>query len=294
MKKLLKNKKLLVLLCLIGLVFLAGCQKNTDANGNTLPERIIYLTTPWSDMFDESIFTAILIYPLAQCINFIGTYTHSAILGVVVTTILYNLLTLKISINSTASSQKLQIIQPEISKIQAKYEGRTDDAARMQQAQELQQIYNKYGVNPLSSLAMPFLTFPIMIAMFYASQRAAVVCEGSALGVPLTTTPRYAFQHPQTCWVIIIIFVIMLILQFISGFLPQVLAKKRIKEKKGYKAYDQPKQNNSATIMMVAMLLLVGVIALNWPASMSVYWAVSSFVNILKTLYIQKRYVDNA
>ena len=94
MKKLLSNKKMLVLICVFGLLLLAGCQRNVDGQGNVLPERIIYLNTPWSAMLNESILTAVLVYPLAQIINFIGGLTGSGVLGVVLTTLLYNALTI--------------------------------------------------------------------------------------------------------------------------------------------------------------------------------------------------------
>ena len=189
MKKLLSNKKMLVLICVFGLLLLAGCQRNVDGQGNVLPERIIYLDTPWSAMLNESILTVILVYPLAQIINFIGNLTGSGVLGVVLTTLLYNALTIVLSIKSTVNSQKMQMIQPELNKIQAKYEGRTDDNSKMQMYQEQQALMQKYDVNPMASLGTAFLQFPIMIAMFYAAQRADVVVNGKFLGVPLQKTP---------------------------------------------------------------------------------------------------------
>ena len=296
MKKILSNKKMLVILCMFALMLLAGCQRNVDGQGNVLPERIIYLDTPWSAMLNESILTAVLVYPLAQLINFIGKLTGSGVLGVVITTLLYNGITIALSIKSTVSSQKMQMIQPELNKIQAKYEGRNDDNSRMQMYQEQQALMQKHGVNPMASLGTAFLQFPIMIAMFYAAQRADVVVNGTFLGVPLQKTPWDGFTNIKEYWPLVLIFVFMVIMQFASSMLPKYLADKKRKNRKGYKAYaDDGSANNAQTnTMLYTMILLVVVLGIRWPSAMSVYWGVSSLANILKTLYIQRRYIDNA
>ena len=295
MRKTLSNKKFWLFVCLVGLVFLTGCQRNVDPTGKTLPEKIIYLNTPWSAMFNESILSAILVYPLAQCINLIGTALNSGVAGVAITTILYNVLTLGLSIKSTVSTQKMQMLQPELNRIQAKYEGRTDDNSKLQMAQEQQALLNKHKVNPLASIGTMFLTFPIMFAMLYAAQRADVVCNGSFLGVSLATTPSEAFKNIATQWPIVVIFIVMIIGQLASSLLPQFLAKKKQKEAKGYKKYDDKGMGNSQqNVMMISMIAMVAIFGLRWPSAMSVYWAVSSIVNVLKTLFIQWRYIDNA
>ena len=293
MKKLFSNKKVLLVVCVLLLIALTGCQRNTDAQGNTLPERIIYLSTPWSAMLNESILTAILVYPLAQCINFIGTHLNSAVLGVVITTLLYNVVTLGLSIKSTVNSQKMQMIQPEMQKIQDKYAGRDDDNSKMQMSQEMMALYNKHGISPMGSMGTMFLTFPIMIAMFYAAQRSDVVINGTFLGVPLKNTPWDGFTNFKEMWPIIIIFLVMILLQFASALLPQYLAKKKKESQKGYKKYADNTNNSQMNTMVISMVAMVAILGIRWPAAMSVYWAVSSLANILKTLFIQRRYIDN-
>ena len=291
MKKLLSNKKFWLIMCVLSLLVLAGCQRNVDEQGHTLAERIIYLSTPWSDMFDESIITAVLVYPLAQCINFIGTYTNSATLGVALTTILFNVLTLGMTIKSNVNNQKMQMLQPELNKIQEKYAGRDDENSRLQMSQEMMALYNKHGVNPMSSFAQ-LLQFPILISMYYAAQRADVVVRGAFLGASLQTTPWDAFTSFKTNWPLIIIFVFMVIMQFGAFLIPQKIAEADRKKQKGYKAYADNGSGNKMNTMMYSMIIMVVLLGLRWPSAMSLYWACSSLVNILKTIYIQRRYVN--
>lgn len=294
MKKMKLNKKILVLLVLISLFVLSGCQRNVDANGITLAEKVIKLDTPWSAMLDESFFTAILVYPLAQVVNFIGKFS-TPFFGVVITTILYNVLVLPLSIKSTAQTQKMQMLQPEMQKIQEKYAGKDDERSRMMQAQELQAIYNKYNLNPLGSLIMPFLQFPILIAMYYAVQRADIVVNGTFAGIPLATTPADAMKSIATGWPIVVIFVLMAISQLLSSKIPQWAAEFKRKKDKNYRAYkDTAAPNSQANMMIYVMVGMVVLIGLRWPAAMSVYWLINSVINVVKTVFIQWRYVDNA
>ena len=294
MRKIISNKKTIIIVLLIMIAVLAGCQRNTDQSGVTLPEKIIYLSTPWKDMLNESFFAAIFVYPLAQSVNFIGTKLNSSFLGIVITTLLFNIITLSFTVKSTVSAQKIQMLQPELNKIQVKYEGRDDENARMLQAQEMQALYAKHGVNPLGSLVTPMLQIPIMISMFYAVQRADVVCNGSFLGFPLSMKPSEAFKDLTNGWPIAILFVLMAISQFLSSKIPQMLAEKKKKEAKNYRAYkEQGQQAVNSNMTMYSMIAMVVLLGLNWPVAMTVYWLVSSLANIVKTIYIQKRYIDN-
>ena len=294
MKQLLSNKKVRLVLFVVGMVaILTACTTNVDSNGNTLPERIIYLTTTWSEIRDESIFSAILVWPLALCINWLSAQLHSPVWGVVLTTLAINILTFGLSVKSTVSSQRLQMLQPEMNKIQAKYEGRTDENSKLMMSQEMQTLYTKYKINPLSAMVVPFLQLPIMIAVYYAVQRADAVVNGSIFGVKLVTTPWNAFKSFSSEWILVVIWVVMVICQFISTQLPQYLAKKKKKSQKNYKAYaDNAKSGaqGQTSIMMYSMVALIAYLGIRWPTAMSLYWATSSIITIVK--FIQWRYID--
>ena len=57
-------------------------------------------------------------------------------------------------------------MQPEINAVQEKYKGKKDqDSMRMQQ-EEVQQVYAKYGTNPMSGCLPLIITVPIMFALY--------------------------------------------------------------------------------------------------------------------------------
>lgn len=289
MKKFTTKKLLLVSFAVLAVFMLAGCQRNVDENGVVLAEKIIYLTTSWGDILKtDGLFTTVFVYPLSQCINFLSQYVGVA-LAIAFTTLIVNAVTLSFSVKSTVDMQKIQNLQPELNKIQKKYEGRNDDNAKLQQAQEMQKLYEKHNVNPFGSMLTPFLQLPIMLAMYYSVQRSAAVVSGTILGASLSHTPMDGLREGE--FILFIIFVLMGVAQFASSKLPTMLAEKKNEKKKKAYVKDENKQNTNT--MVYAMLVMILVLAINWPTAMSLYWLVSSTINCVKTLYVQKRYIDH-
>lgn len=288
MIKSLLNKTRYKLLLSMGLLLLiAGCTKNTGADGNILPERIITYTTKFSEVWaNESWFSALFVFPLSKLLNTLQPYIGIA-LAITVVTILIHLVTFGLTVKSTVAQQKMQIIQPEIQRVQKKYEGKKDEQSRMRMAQEMQAIYSKHSINPFGTLLTSFIQLPVILAMFQAVQRAEAVIDGTMFGVSLKTTPLNGVKNGEI--VIIIIFIAMGIFQFLSMQLPAMLAK--------YKAKSEPKRPNDAPApnsqkgMMYGMWVMIMFISISWPTAMSLYWLVSAATRVAQTLFIQWKFI---
>lgn len=266
------------------LLLISGCTQIIDSNGNVLPDKIIRTTTQLSQILaDESWFSAFFVFPLAQVINFL-TPVIGVTLAIVVATAAIKLLTFGFTVKSTVASQKMQILQPEMTAIQKKYEGKKDEQSRMKQAQEMQSLYNKHKVNPFGTILVAFIQFPIIIAMWQAVQRSEAVLNGVLFGAELNVTPLNGIMAGQ--WLYVVIFGLMGAFQLGSMLLPQFLAKKTAL-KSGKKA-----PANSQQGMMIGMFVFIMFISINWPTAMSLYWLVSSAAQIVQTLFIQIQYID--
>lgn len=287
MKKMLKNKKKLILLSILLLAFAAGCKSYVDPETKkVMEEYIIYTTTTFGEVMKEGWFAAIFVWPLAQLINFFGNLTDAGI-GILITTILFNAVIAVFSIKSQVQSQKMQMIQPELEKIQRKYEGKNDDASKMRMSQEMQALYTKHQINPFSSILIMFIQLPIIMAFYYAVQRAAVVVTGSFLGIDLTLSPGEGLK--SGAWIYLVIFGSMIVLQMLSMKVPAWLAKQKEKKSgKKKKAYAQPENKGMSqqTMMIIMSTLMIGWIGFTWPVAMSYYWGVSSLVRIVQSLII--------
>lgn len=294
MKKLLKDKKKLILMSVFLLVFLTGCKSYVDpTTKKILEEYIIYPTTTFGEVFNEGWFEAIFVWPLAQLINFFGSFSDAGI-AILLATILFNGVIAIFSIKAQTQQQKMQMMQPELQKIQQKYEGKTDENSKMRMGQEMQALYSKYQVNPFSSILMMFIQLPVLMAFYYAVQRSSAVVFGSFLGVDLTLTPKDGFT--QLNWVYIFIWVCMIGLQFLSTKVPTWLANNR-KKRNGIKTkeYAQPKNKgmDQTSMMMIFSTAMIAFIGFTWPVAMSYYWAVSSLVRIAQSVIIDKFFIKD-
>lgn len=57
-------------------------------------------------------------------------------------------------------------MNPEISKIQAKYKGKKDEVSLRKQQAETQAVYQKYGASPTAGCLPLLITLPIMFALY--------------------------------------------------------------------------------------------------------------------------------
>jgi YidC/Oxa1 family membrane protein insertase len=288
MKKLLQNKKMWIALTL--LFALTACTRVVDSSGQIIPEKIITLSTQIGDILaDESWFSAFFVFPISQAINFIAKYT-GVILSIIIVTILIKLLTLSFTIKSTVASQKMQMINPELKKVQDKYAGKTDNESKMRMGQELNAIYAKHQINPFGAILVMFIQFPVIIAMYQAVQRADAVVNGSVMGNSLQISPMASIT--QGVWIFMAIYILMGVFQFISMKLPQYLQKKTapVKEK-AYANKDAKKSGPNMEVMMYTSIGMIMVLAINWPTAMSLYWLVTAIAQVAQTVFIQYKYI---
>lgn len=286
--KMFKNKKFWLAITM--LMVLAGCTNIIDPETRRIfPEKIIYLSTTFSEMFaNDSWFATLIVYPISQGINFLSQYMN-VVWAIVIMASLIKLLTLGMTIKSTVASQKMQLIQPELQKIQGKYAGKDDQASKLKMSQEMQALYSKHNINPLGSIVVMFIQLPVIIAMYTAVQRSSAVIEGALGGHSLQLSPSDAIG--QRIWIFVAIFVFMIIVQFISMKLPQWFAKRSSKVKEKKYAETKPAGPNM-DIMMYTSVVMIGFLGFTWPTGMSVYWATSSVLQILQTIFIQVRYLE--
>lgn len=276
-----RTKKFLKVFALVAFVFvLTGCAQNLDQNGKLLADRAINTSTPWS--LDSGIFDFILTIPLAKGILFMTDALGNVAWGVVGVTILINILILPIMIKSTVSTQKMQLIQPEMEKIQRKYAGRKDQASQMRQSAEIQALYKKHNISMFGSFST-FLTLPIMLAMWQAVQRIEVLYESSLFGLKLGVTPMS--QITSGAWYYLIIVLIVGITQYLAIEINNIMLKRNPR-------YKVSKQQQSMKTMNIVMTIMIVWFALSMPTAMSLYWITTSLVTVARTIYIQIYHIE--
>lgn len=243
----------------------------------------------WGDAWDEGLLEGLFVYPISWLLytftNLIGSSGIGQVIAIFITTMLVRLLTVVFSLKSTVQAQKMQLLKPEMDKIQAKYAMKQNDPiAKQKMQQEMMKLYSKFKINPLTSLITPFLSMPIFFAMWGAVSRTAIIRKGSLFGLNMSTTLNAGIFRGNIF--AIILFILMIIGQFCSMKLPQWVANRKSKKKvrlEDPRTKNVPNQGKMMTNFFLVMIIVMGFML---PAAMSVYWIAGSVFAILQTCLI--------
>ena len=85
---------------------------------------------------------------------------------ILLTVVIYTLM-IPLTIKQQKFSKMSAAMNPEIQKIQKKYQGKKDQSSMEKMQEETQLVYEKYGVSPTSGCLPMFIQFPFLWAMWY-------------------------------------------------------------------------------------------------------------------------------
>ena len=214
--------------------------------------------------------------------------------AILIVTVVVRSIMLLVSFRSTRSTAKMNELQPEIAKIQAKYpNSNTNNYERQKMAQEMQRLYKKNGVNPLSSLLIMIIQFPVFICVWGALQGSAWLSTGSFLGLNLSSSISSVI-FSSTGWktggaaTALVLFLLMSITQAIAMLLPQWIQKKKAKDvAKLGRNPAQKSQNNKMKWFTYIMLIMIIIMGFSLASAMGVYWFVGALFSIAQTLIFE-------
>lgn len=254
----------------------------------------------WGDAWKTGFLEGLLVYPVAFLVE---TFSHGFGMGgwgqlaaILCVTFIVRTILLLVSFRSTLGQQKMQLLQPELAKIQAKYPNANTNAAQKQRmSQEQMALYKKNGIHPLGSLLVLVVQFPLFIAVWGAMQGSAALASDQVLNLYLSQSILDTLKNTNGLpsnvngwWTALCLFIIMSGFQFVSMKLPQWLQKRR--EKKLPKLTANPaanKQNNTMKWVGWIMLIMIIVMGLTLPAAMGVYWIAGALFSIVQTVVTQ-------
>ena len=99
-----------------------------------------------------------------ECLYKIGI--ENAALCIIIFTILIKALMIPMNIKQQKFSRLSSQMQPEMSKIQKKYQGKRDEESMRKQSAEMNELYEKYGVSPTGGCLPLLITMPIILALY--------------------------------------------------------------------------------------------------------------------------------
>ena len=257
----------------------------------------------WNVNGKFTFFEGLLVYPIGWLVEtFVSSFKNGGVAGglaqllaIFLITFIVRSLMLAVTIKSTAANAKMQQLQPEITKIQNKYpNSNTNNYEKQQMAAEMQKLYKKNKINPLSSLLVMVVQFPVFICVWGALQGSASLSSDALFNLHLSDSINTVLFNAAN-WgngsaiAALILFLLMAAAQVVSMLLPQWIQKvKRKKIASLGKNPAQTQQQNTMkmfTYIMMAMIIFMG---FTLPSAMGVYWFVGALFSIVQTLIIEK------
>ncbi len=216
------------------------------------------------------------------------------LLSIMVVTVCVRGIMMIFTIKQTASSAKMNELQPEIQKIQAKYpNANTNQYDKQRMAAEMQKLYKKHKINPFMAIITMIVQFPIFICVWGALQGSAYLSSGTiwnlrlsdSIGTTMFNGANWASGAAETA---LGLFLLMAVAQAFAMLLPQFIQKR--KAKAVAKLGKNPAQNQQAnrmkwfTYIMLAMIIFMG---FSLASGMGVYWFFGALFSIAQTLIMQ-------
>ncbi len=196
----------------------------------------------------------------------LGDFDGSWGWSIILLTFTIRILILPLTFKSVKSMQKLQLLQPEMKKIQERYK---DDKQRMNQ--EMMKFYQENKVNPLGSCLPLLLQIPFFISLFYLLRSDSFQAD---LGTNVSFGPINNLAEPLTDQPVVLGVMIVLYVgtQLIATMITSI-------------GGDKTQQR-----IMMALPFVFVIFIINFEAGLIVYWITTNVWTIGQQLVVRKLY----
>ena len=222
----------------------------------------------------ESLWTSFLVKPLSFILITIGKllgFNGKYAISVIVVSLTIRLIAYPVTRKTALQSELIKKAQPELDRIQKKYQGKEDQDSMIKQNQEILMVYKKHNINPMSGCLFSMLQLPLFLAFYEALQRTPAIFEDNFLGLHLGTTPVAGFTT-GTFYVYIILMLIIALTTFYSFKMNST----------------GNMQDPSMKMMPIMMSAMIIVTALFMPSGLGIYWATSNLFTIVQNILVKR------
>ena len=252
-----------------------------------------------------------LLEPLYAAVTFVMVSFHSlfksigmdpaggwawglAIVGLVM---VIRILLIPLFVKQIKAQRGLQLLQPEIKKIQAKYKGKSDPETRQKQSQEMMKLYKDTGTNPLSSCLPILAQAPIFFALFsvlngigkdppkgkgsLSDELAKQAADASVLGANISEKFLGAGDLQVQ-----IVTAVLIVLMSATTFITQ---KQLMTKNMPAGSMDGNPFMQQQKILLYVFPLIFAVSGVNFPVGVLLYWLTTNIWSMGQQFYVIRR-----
>jgi YidC/Oxa1 family membrane protein insertase len=197
------------------------------------------------------------------------------------------------------ASRKMQLIQPELQKIQKKYKGKTDPDSRQAMTQETMELYRKEGTSPFSSCLPILVQSPFFFGLFRVLNGLQDIATGKKDAIGPMTNAVAAQAESATIFgaqlsdkfmgadslSTQVVTVVLIILMSATTFTTQ---RQLMMKNMPASALDNPFAKQQK-VLLYAMPLLFAVSGVNFPIGVLIYWFTTNVWSMVQQFYVIRR-----
>lgn len=197
------------------------------------------------------------------------------------------------------ASRRMQLIQPEMQKIQKKYKGKTDPESRQAMTQETMELYKRTGTNPFSSCLPILLQSPFFFGLFRVLNGLQDIAEGDKDQIgPITQTVAAQAESAtvfgaQLSDVFLrsegaaakIVTVVLIIGMSVSTFMTQ---RQLMMKNMPASALDNPFAKQQKVLLYV-LPIFFAISGVNFPIGVLIYWCTTNIWSMCQQFYVIRR-----
>ncbi|RPA60630.1 membrane protein insertase YidC [Aerococcus agrisoli] len=242
-----RSKKMWKMLAIVmgAVIFLAACGTTPiDANSTGIWDRYI-------------------VYNFSRIIIWLSELFGNYGIGIIVFTLIIRVLLIPLTKYQTQSTEKMQMMQPELKELQEKYASK-DPETQQKLQEETAKLNEKYDYSMWAGCLPTLIQLPILMALYQAISRTEILNEGHFLWLQLGNPDPY-----------FIVPVIAAILTWYNTRLTTI---------------NTAGNNSSMAMMQWTMPIMILIMGVGLPSAISLYWVASTGFTIVQTLIMSNPY----
>lgn len=261
-----------------------------------------------------------LLYPIMVAVAWIMVQFHSLLtwlgldpaggaawgFSIVGLVIVMRIILIPLFFKQIKASRGMQMLAPDMKKIQAKYKGKTDPASREAMSRETMELYRKHGTNPFSSCLPILAQSPIFFALFrvlnslpqladgtyprpnlgpLTQELAAQAESATILGAPLSATFMNAAQFGDAAANVRVVTIILVVAMSLTTFTTQ----RQLTMKNMPPAALEGPMAQQQKMLMYVFPLIFAFSGVNFPIGVLIYWTTTNLWSMGQQFYTIRR-----
>ena len=203
-------------------------------------------------------------------------------LAIIILTLIVRILIMPLMTRSTRSSAKMQVLQPKLQELQARYQ---DDPEQLQK--EMSKFYAENNFNPMGGCLPVLLQMPIFFALFGVIRNIEVISEGNASFFNIV--PNLAVGPSQVIasdgWQAAAIYIFLDILFGLLTLIPLLLNTANATD---------PQQIKTSRMMGIFMAVWMVWIGWGLPSGVLLYYNTSALWQVVQQRLVTNRVMEEA